>query len=48
MCDHQDQYISFSGTEIRQAIQNKTEIAEQVMRPEVLQTIMQFDEVFVR
>ena len=47
MCDHQDQYISFSGTEIRQAIQDKAEIAEQVMRPEVLQTILEFDEVFV-
>ncbi len=47
MCPHQDQYISFSGTEIRQAIINRDTVPEQVMRPEVLECILQFDEIFV-
>ena len=47
MCDHQDQYISFSGTEIRAAIVDGVPLAEQVMRPEVLAKIMEFDQPFV-
>jgi len=47
MCEHQDRYISFSGTEIRQAIVDRATIAEQVMRPEVLARILEFDKVFV-
>ncbi len=47
MCPHQDQYISFSGTEIRKAIMNRDTVPEQVMRPEVLECILGFDEVFV-
>jgi sulfate adenylyltransferase len=47
MCAHQDQYISFSGTEIRAAITNGQPLAEQVMRPEVLARIMEFESVFV-
>ena len=47
MCAHQDQYISFSGTEIRAAITNGQPLAEQVMRPEVLAKIMEFESVFV-
>ncbi len=47
MCPHEDEFISFSGTEIRALINEGAPVPEQVMRPEVLDCIMQFDRVFV-
>ncbi|NLJ34960.1 MAG: sulfate adenylyltransferase, partial [candidate division WS1 bacterium] len=38
---------SFSGTEIRSLIQSRSKVPEQVMRPEVLERILQFDDIFV-
>lgn len=47
MCCHEDQFISFSGTQIRAMITNGERVPEEVMRPEVLDCIMQFEEAFV-
>lgn len=47
MCPHGADFISFSGTEIRNLIQSRAKVPEQVMRAEVLDCILQFDDIFV-
>lgn len=47
MCPHGADFVSFSGTEIRSLIQSRSKVPEQVMRSEVLERILQFDDIFV-
>jgi len=48
MCQHAADFISFSGTEIREMIKARQQLPEQVMRPEVLKCILQFEQIFVQ